>query len=543
MPRRPELGNVQLYPDRPLRKSDRNGYVLKFYCPIRCQRIRRNCGTRDRREARRIQRECQERLLNGQYLATGGAISATHVRIAVSESRSLERENDTANGPAWQDCYQRYLEQRRPRVRDDSLVDIVSRLGIVERILEGGLRDANRPEGLLMSEVATLDMLEYLQERLLAGDECRYDARSPNTVNSLMGAVMAFIRFCHSRGWVAAVPALEKLDVDEVMKGRPITEAEFQRMLDATEAVVGTGSAESWIFVLKVLWESGFRTGDLMDFSWGDQRHIHPVWPTQKGQYPTIVVPSSQKNGLVQEIPLLPGLAELLEEVPQKLRTGWIANPTGIEFKFCGREDSFRPSEVDLRKLTERYSNVAIGAACGVSEAAVRKWLRRSGIPSERPRPENGVVPANQVQRLRSRAERCPGDPVRRATERLTKERVSRVIGLIGMEAGIVVQMEDPRVQKRKKFASAHDIRRGLAQRLINAGVSAETLKVVMRHKDFATTERHYGALRSAHSAAAEISTRLTPSADSSAFVGGIKKAHDLSAEEVMILKSLLARL
>ncbi|MCA9147490.1 MAG: site-specific integrase, partial [Planctomycetales bacterium] len=59
-----------------------------------------------------------------------------------------------------------------------------------------------------------------------------------------------------------------------------------------------------------------------------------------------------------------------------------------------------------------------------------------------------------------------------------------------------------------KKFASAHDIRRGFAERLINQGVSAETLKVVMRHSDFATTEKHYGALRSAQSAAAEISKK-----------------------------------
>ena len=69
MARRPEIGNIQLYPDRPLRKSDRNGYVLKFYCPIQGKRIRRNAGTRDRRVARRILRECQERLLNGT--ATG----------------------------------------------------------------------------------------------------------------------------------------------------------------------------------------------------------------------------------------------------------------------------------------------------------------------------------------------------------------------------------------------------------------------------------------------------------------------------------------
>jgi hypothetical protein len=124
--------------------------------------------------------------------------------------------------------------------------------------------------------------LEYLQERLLAGDECRYDNRSPNTVNSVMGAVMAFVRFCKGRGWVAEVPPVQKLEAEEVMKGRPITEVEFQRMRDAVSTVVGTDSADSWLFALDVLWESGFRVGDLMDFSWDNPRHIHPVWPTQR---------------------------------------------------------------------------------------------------------------------------------------------------------------------------------------------------------------------------------------------------------------------
>ena len=110
-----------------------------------------------------------------------------------------------------------------------------------------------------------------------------------------------------------------------------------------------------------------------------------------------------------------------------------------------------------------------------------------------------------------------------------------------------MLQVEDARTQHRVKYASAHDIRRGLAQRLINAGVSAETLKVVMRHKDFATTEKHYGALRSAQSAGAEIVARLRPATEYSAFVGGLvggtKKAPQLSAEELCVLKSLLARL
>ena len=68
---------------------------------------------------------------------------------------------------------------------------------------------------------------------------------------------------------------------------------------------------------------------------------------------------------------------------------------------------------------------------------------------------------------------------------------------------------EDPENGRRRKYASAHDLRRGCAQRRINAGVSAEKLKVVMRHRDFATTEKSCGATRAAQAAAAEIYDRL----------------------------------
>jgi hypothetical protein len=176
MSRRPEIGNVQLYPDRPLRKSDRNGFVLKFYCPIRCKRIRRNGGTRDRREARRILRECRERLLNGEYAASGGAITESHAPV-VLPTPEIAETNDCDLGRSWQECYDRYVEHRRNRVRQRSLGDAVSRLGIAERILEAYVIDWSLPGGLVMSNVATLDALEHVQDRLLAGDECRYDGK------------------------------------------------------------------------------------------------------------------------------------------------------------------------------------------------------------------------------------------------------------------------------------------------------------------------------------------------------------------------------
>ena len=66
---------------------------------------------------------------------------------------------------------------------------------------------------------------------------------------------------------VIETPAVEKLDVEEVMKGRPVTGEEFERMLTATPRVVGQQSAPSWQFALRILWESGFRVSDLMRFS------------------------------------------------------------------------------------------------------------------------------------------------------------------------------------------------------------------------------------------------------------------------------------
>lgn len=543
MPRRPEIGNVQLYPNRPLRESDRNGYVLKFYCPIVCKRVRKNCGTRDRRDARRIQRECQERLLNGEYAASGGAISHQHT-TAISPQQTRPATNaDTDEGKTWQECYERYRQHLSTRVRDSSWQHSLSRIAIAERIFECYQEDRGMPEGLLIRKMITLDMLEYLQDRLLAGDECRYDVRSPNTVNSMLGAVMAFVRFCHKHDWLEKVPAVQKLEVDDVMKGRPITTEEFERMLAATSKVVGASSAASWEFALHVLWESGFRVGDLMDFSWDEERHIHPVWPTRKGVHPTIVIPSTQKNGRWQEIPMLPGLQSILAAVPENSRQSWVVNPLPLEYEIKVDCDWFRPVNADLKKLVERYSNSAIARACGVSETTVRNWLTSDGIErSPEARSVASEVSAKELKPIKERILKRTSRSGQRQRDRLTKERVSRVISLIGKEAGVVVRKADGRTIARDKFASAHDLRRGCAMRLMNSGVSAETLKVVMRHADFATTEKHYGALRSAQAAADEVQRKLA--APNPSFVGGLvggkEEAPQLSAEELLKLKSLL---
>lgn len=108
----------------------------------------------------------------------------------------------------------------------------------------------------------------------------------------------------------------------------------------------------------------------------------------------------------------------------------------------------------------------------------------------------------------------------------------------------MVVRQADPATGRRLKFASAHDLRRSLAERLINAGISAETLMVIMRHKDYATTLKHYGGRRAAQSAATEVHQRLLPTSANQplvgGLVGGVEETPGLTPEQLQKLKALL---
>ena len=104
-----------------------------------------------------------------------------------------------------------------------------------------------------------------------------------------------------------------------------------------------------------------------------------------------------------------------------------------------------------------------------------------------------------------------------------TRSDVGKIISLHWCKRPEVLVKDD---DGRQKYASAHDIRRGCALRLIDMGVSAETLKLVMRHKSFATTEKFYGATRSAQAAGLEL-RRLVADAGKTELVGGLMGGQD----------------
>jgi len=552
MARKPEIGNVKLYPDRTLTSADKTGYVLQFYCPIQGKRIRRASGTRDHAEARRIRRNCEQRLHNGEYVKSGGAITEAEAQLMAAKAPITVQADQAAM--LWDNASEQYLDTYRLRYRPKSYADAVSRLGIAKRILECRRTKAALAGNLTVAECVTCEGIEYLENRLLEGAEGRKlksgkgkpisKPRSPHTVNSMMATILPFYEYCRERKWCDEVYRPEDVPADDPMKGRPITGEEFERMLAATSLVVGKGSAESWLFALRVLWESAFRVQDLMEFSWDDLAYIHPIWTSKPGEHPTIFIPSAQKNRKCQEIPMLPGLAELLRQVPPERRTGWVVDPQPIEFVTKRQTNWFQPSPEHLAGLIPVYSNLAIARACGVSDRTVGVWLRKQGLKrTARIRKPGESIPETLVRQLRANAAHDNAKVIVRS-KRLSIDRVSKIISMIGEQAGVVVKSPRKGEVGAAKYASAHDIRRGVGVRLVNAGVSAETLRVLMRHRDQDTTEKYYTGIKHAQSAAAEINSKLASDSRNPELVGRLVGRFidpaSLTPEQLKALKSLL---
>jgi len=69
---------------------------------------------------------------------------------------------------------------------------------------------------------------------------------------------------------------------------------------------------------------------------------------------------------------------------------------------------------------------------------------------------------------------------------------VGKIITRIGEKAGVVVHPGNEATGRPVKFASAHDLRRSLLDRLVDMDIPPLVVSRVARHASFETTRRHY---------------------------------------------------
>lgn len=69
---------------------------------------------------------------------------------------------------------------------------------------------------------------------------------------------------------------------------------------------------------------------------------------------------------------------------------------------------------------------------------------------------------------------------------------VGKVISRIGKRAGVVVHPGNEAMKRPAKFASAHDLRRSLLDRLVDMELPPLVVQRIARHASFETTQKHY---------------------------------------------------
>jgi integrase len=110
----------------------------------------------------------------------------------------------------------------------------------------------------------------------------------------------------------------------KVMRGRPITTEEFERMLGKVEDVVGQAAAARWTFFLRGLWTSGLRLTESLELYWDQEDKLHPVLT---GKFPMLRIPADLEKGNKERLlPMAPEFVELLNGVPEAERSGPVFN-------------------------------------------------------------------------------------------------------------------------------------------------------------------------------------------------------------------------
>lgn len=329
-------------------RSSSRPHQLRYDCPIEKRQVRISTGTRDDDDAERQKAELEAKLLLG--------LSASSSRTKV-----LGPEME------WSDFREQYRTLHLAMLRDSTAMHAESRLDLAERIV--------KPRTL--GDMADTNTLQQLQARLLAGEQSlRNKPRSPHTVKGYIACVLATLNWAHMQHWLPTPAKIRKLKTPKlkVMKGRPISEKEFEAMLNATAIVVGDDAAESWRHVLKGLWTSALRLDELMHVSWDKPGTIRPMW--KKGSFPILEIPAAmQKNDTEENIPLLPWFESLLLETPEEQRHGWVFNPLSLQLKAGRKVRHQRPDAEWVGKVLTR-----IGKSAGIVVEAANE---RTGHPAK----------------------------------------------------------------------------------------------------------------------------------------------------------------
>jgi len=257
-------------PDRPL--------ALVYIDPVSRKKKARSAGTYDQKKAERMAGELEKELRAGRSVAPSRA--------------------------TWSEFRERYRAIKLATMADAGESAEVS-LDRLERDL-----DPDRPSRL------TAAVMADFQAKLRKG------GMKETTIARHLRHIKAALRWAAAQGMIPAAPKIElpkRQRGQKLMKSRPITAEEFERMLGAVPKV-RRHDAPDWDRYLTGLWLSGLRLEESVILSWDEEA---PFSVDLSGKHPRFrILGQAQKSGRDELVPMTPDFAEFLLATPDQERHG-----------------------------------------------------------------------------------------------------------------------------------------------------------------------------------------------------------------------------
>lgn len=299
--------------------------------------------------------------LTGKNVAksTGTANMKEAIKIAAKwEAELQEGRYKPASKVTWQEFRERYESEALSALAPNTAAKVAGVFNAIEELVP-------------VDKLVKLDaaQLSRFQKRLR--DERQL---AESTIKGMLAHLMAALQWGKSVDLLNEVPAVtmpKRVKSGKIMKGRPITLEEFERMLGKVPEVVCNlkpdpeasspppepseselETIQRWKWNLRGLWFSGLRLGEAVDLSWDELGHITI---DLSGTFPMLVIPGEkQKSGEDQILPVAPEFGEMLMSVPFDQRTGRV-------FKFGRRSIEANPKLLAVSRLIS-----GIGKTAGV---------------------------------------------------------------------------------------------------------------------------------------------------------------------------------
>ena len=336
--------------------------------------------------------------LTGKNVAksTGTASMKEAVKIAAKwEAELQEGRYKPASKVTWQEFRERYETEVLTSLAPNTALKACGVFNAVEELVP-------------VDKLAKLDaaQLSRFQKRLREEKKL-----AESTIHGMLAHLMAALSWGKGVDLLREVPVVtmpKRAKGGKLMKGRPITLEEFERLLSKVPEVIcnikpdpeatnppaepnaaDLETIQRWKWNLRGLWFSGLRLGEAVDLSWDESGHITM---DLTGTFPMLVIPGDkQKSGEDQILPIAPEFGEMLLSVPADQRTGRV-------FKFGRRNANSNPKLLAVSRLV---SELGTKAAVLVNRKPVKYASAHDFRRSFGERWSTRVMPATLQQMMR----------------------------------------------------------------------------------------------------------------------------------------------